>query len=68
MFNHGIRFEVAQDALGALIAHWSEAEAQVQDAVNPDLARLAEIDAGQRKLRFSFTGRMAICRVHVFLI
>lgn len=25
---HGIRFEVAQDVLGALLAHWSEAAAE----------------------------------------
>lgn len=27
-FTHGIRYEVAQDVLGALLAHWSEAAAQ----------------------------------------
>jgi hypothetical protein len=51
-FTHGIRFEVAQDVLGALLAHWSEAAAEVLDAANPDPALLAEIDAEQRKLRF----------------
>ena len=50
-FTHGIRYEVAQDVLGALIAHWSEAAAQALDAVNPDPDRLAEIEAEQRKLR-----------------
>lgn len=51
MFTHGIRFEVAQDVLGALIAHWSEAAAQALGTANPDPARLAEIEAEQRKLR-----------------
>ncbi|NMG72661.1 hypothetical protein [Parazoarcus communis] len=51
MFTHGIRFEVAQDVLGTLLAHWSEAAAQAQDAANPDPGRLAEIEAEQRKLR-----------------
>ncbi|MFG6417222.1 hypothetical protein ACG02S_25335 [Roseateles sp. DC23W] len=51
MLTHGIRLEVAQDVLGALIAHWAEAAAQALDAANPDPARLAEIDAEQRKLR-----------------
>lgn len=50
-FTQGIRFEVAQDVLGALIAHWAEAAAQAFDAANPDLGRLAEIEAEQRKLR-----------------
>jgi hypothetical protein len=50
-FTHGIRFEVAQDVLGALLAHWSEAAAQALDAANPDPGRLAEIEAEQRKLR-----------------
>jgi len=50
-FTHGIRFEVAQDVLGALLAHWSEAATQALDAVNPDPACLAEIEAEQRKLR-----------------
>ncbi len=49
-FTHGIRLEVAQDVLGALLAHWSEAAAQALDAANPDLGRLAEIEAEQRKL------------------
>jgi len=51
MFTHGIRFEVAQDALGALLAHWFEAAAHALDAANPDPACLAEIEAEQRKLR-----------------
>jgi len=51
MFTRGIRFEVAQDVLGALIAHWAEAAAQVRDAANPDASRLATIQAEQRKLR-----------------
>jgi len=50
-FTHGIRLEVAQDVLGALLALWSEAAAQALDAVNPDPACLAEIEAEQRKLR-----------------
>jgi hypothetical protein len=50
-FTHGIRYEVAQDVLGALLAHWAEAAAQALDAVNPDPAHLAEIEAEQRKLR-----------------
>ncbi|MEO6278193.1 hypothetical protein [Roseateles sp.] len=50
-FTHGIRLEVAQDVLGALLAHWSEAAAQALDAANPDSGRLAEIEAEQRKLR-----------------
>jgi hypothetical protein len=50
-FTHGIRYEVAQDVLGALLAHWSEAAAQALDAANPDLGHLAEIEAEQRKLR-----------------
>ncbi len=51
MFTHGIRFEVAQDLLDARLSHWSEAAARVLDAANPDFARLAEIEAEQRKLR-----------------
>lgn len=51
MFTHGIRLEVAQDVLGALLAHWSEAAAAALDAANPDPGRLAEIEAEQRKLR-----------------
>ena len=51
MFTRGIRFEVAQDVLGALVAHWSEAAAGALDAANPDPGRLAEIEAKQRKLR-----------------
>ena len=51
MFTRGIRFEVAQDVLGALIAHWAEAAAQVRDAANPDASRLVTIQAEQRKLR-----------------
>jgi hypothetical protein len=51
MFTHGIRFEVAQDVLGALLAHWSEAAAQALDAANPDPGQLAEIEAEQHKLR-----------------
>lgn len=51
-FTHSIRFEVAQDVLGALLAHWAEAAAKALDAVNPDPARLAQIEAEQRKLRF----------------
>lgn len=39
MFTHGIRLEVAQDVLGALLAHWSEAAAQALDATNPDPGR-----------------------------
>lgn len=31
MFTRGIRSEVAQDVLGALLAHWSEAAAQALD-------------------------------------
>jgi hypothetical protein len=50
-FTHGIRLEVAQDVLGALLAHWSEAAAQALAAANPDPGRLAEIEAEQRKLR-----------------
>jgi hypothetical protein len=50
-FTHGIRLEVAQDVLGALLAHWSEAAAQALDAAKPDPGRLAEIEAEQRKLR-----------------
>ena len=50
-FTRGLRQGVAQDVLGALIAHWSEAAAQALDAANPDPARLAEIEAEQRKLR-----------------
>lgn len=47
----GVRFEVAQDVLGALMAHWAEAAAQVRDAANPDAEHLAAIEAEQRKLR-----------------
>lgn len=50
-FTHGIRFKVAQDVMGALLAHWSEAAAEVLDAANPDPGRLDEIDAEQRTLR-----------------
>lgn len=50
-FTHGIRLEVAQDVLGALLAHWSEAAAAALDAANPDPGRLAEIEREQRKLR-----------------
>ncbi|WP_229002596.1 hypothetical protein [Xanthomonas oryzae] len=51
MFTRSIRLEVAQDVLGALIAHWAEAAAKVWDAANPDASRLAAIQAEQRKLR-----------------
>ena len=51
IFTRGLRLEVAQVVLGALIAHWSEAAAQVLDAANPGPARLAEIKAEQRKYR-----------------
>lgn len=50
-FTHGIRFEVAQDVLGALIAHWAEAAAEARDAAKPDADHLAAIQAEQRKLR-----------------
>jgi len=51
-FTRGIRFEVAQDVLGALLAHWSEAAAQALDAANLGLGRLAEMrDRVARKLR-----------------
>jgi len=50
-FTHGIRYEFAQDVVGALIAHLAEAAAEAFDAANPDPARLAEIEAEQRKLR-----------------
>ena len=50
-FNHGFRFEVALDVLGALLAHWSEAAPDALDAANPDPGRLAEIEAEQRKWR-----------------
>ena len=51
MFKRGIRFAVAQDALGALIAHWSALAAEALDGVNPDPGRLAEIEAEPRKYR-----------------
>lgn len=51
MFTRGIRFEVAQDVLGSVIAHWAEAAAQARDAANPDAGHLAAIQAEQRKLR-----------------
>ncbi|MCE1187119.1 MAG: hypothetical protein LWW92_16130, partial [Rhodocyclales bacterium] len=51
LFTRGIRFEVAQDVLGAVIAHWAEAAAQARDAANPDAGHLAAIQAEQRKLR-----------------
>lgn len=51
MFTQGIRFEVAQDVLGALIAHWSASAAEVRDDPQTDPARLAEIEREQRKLR-----------------
>ena len=44
-FTQGIRFEVAQDVLGAVIAHWSEMAAQARDAANPDADHLAAIQA-----------------------
>ena len=50
-FTRGIRFEVVQDVLGAVIAHWSEMAAQARDAANPDADYLAAIQAEQRKLR-----------------
>ena len=50
-FIRSIRFEVAQDVLGAVIAHWSAQAAEVRDAANPDASRLATIQAEQRKLR-----------------
>lgn len=40
-FTHGIRYEVAQDVLGALLAHWSEAAVRALDAANPDAVHLA---------------------------
>ncbi|MEO6278194.1 hypothetical protein [Roseateles sp.] len=48
---HGIRFEVAQDVLGAVLAHLAEAAAQALDAANPDPGHLTEIEAEQRKFR-----------------
>jgi len=50
-FTHGIRLEVAQDVLGALLAHCAEAAAQALEAANPDAGHLAEIEVEQRKLR-----------------
>lgn len=50
-FTRCIRLEVAQDVLGAVIAHWSEAAAQVRDAANPDADHLAAIQSEQCKLR-----------------
>jgi hypothetical protein len=50
-FTHGIRLEVAQAVLSALLAYWSEAAAHELDAANPDPGLLAEIEAEQRKLR-----------------
>jgi hypothetical protein len=50
-FTHGIRFEVAQDVLGALLAHWSAAAVEALDTANSDPGRLAKIEAEQRKLR-----------------
>ena len=40
MFTHGIRFEVAQDVLGVLFAHWAKAAAKARDAANPDTDHL----------------------------
>lgn len=45
MFTHGIRLEVAQDILGVLLAHWSEAAACELDAANPGRRRLTDIEA-----------------------
>lgn len=50
-FTRCIRLEVAQDVLGAVIAHWSEIAGQARDAANPDADHLAAIQAEQRKLR-----------------
>lgn len=49
-FTRGIRLEVAQDVLGAVIAHWSAQAAEVRDAANLDASRLAAIQAEQCKL------------------
>lgn len=51
MFTRGLRLEVAQDVLGALIAHGAEAAARERDAAKPDPGRLAGIEAEQRKWR-----------------
>ncbi|MEX8503833.1 MAG: RHS repeat-associated core domain-containing protein [Leptothrix ochracea] len=55
-FTHGIRLEVAQDVLGALLAHWSEAAAQAQDAANPDLGRLASVRNTAGVTNFLYNG------------
>lgn len=43
MFTRGLRLEVAQDVLGALIAHGAEAAAVERDAAKPDPGQLDEI-------------------------
>lgn len=50
-FTRGLRFEVAQDVLGALLAHWAEAAADALESAEADPARLAEIERQQRKYR-----------------
>lgn len=49
MFKTGIRHEVAQDVLGALIAHAAYELARAREATNPDSARIAAIEAEQRQ-------------------
>jgi hypothetical protein len=51
MFKTGIRHEVAQDVLGALIAHAAHELARAREATNPDPARIAAIGAEQRQWR-----------------
>lgn len=51
MFRAGIRHEVAQDVLGALIAHAAHELAQARQAQTPDPARIAAIEAEQRQWR-----------------
>ena len=51
MFTRGIRFEVAQDVLSTVMAHWSEMASQGQEAADPDAAHLADIQVEQRKSR-----------------
>ena len=51
IFKAGIRCEVAQDLIGALIAHAAHELAQALDAQNPDAQRIAGLRVQQQQWR-----------------
>ena len=51
IFTFGIRFEVAQDVLGALISHWAAEIAALSDAGNTDRELIARAMTELRKYR-----------------